>query len=704
MSFFSLASVPPLISSILFIFIGTVVYKHNKKSSLTIPFFALCFTTFIWQFAMFLLFNTKDPNIANILIKVAHTGIIFLSVTMYHFVLNFVGTVKKIDKYFLFFSYIVAIFFEISLFTNWLIDGFYVYFWSFYPRAGILHPLFLCLLTITVIRLFYLLLLTLYAERKSSSILYYQIKYLLWAVFFYFFAAFDFSLNYGFEFYPIGFLFILIFMSITSYAIVKRRFMDIKIVFRQSSVYLVSFFVIIILAIALSVFNDPNSEYFIIKNLFIILSLALLFPFVKEYFFKLANKYFFTSLYNSQEVVGDLSYKLRSTLDLDYIYEAIFDAVDSAFHPESFGFLTFNSKNNVYTFKYKKGKFKNISDVFEGSFKFHQYYIKKNRVVIFSELEEENDLNLDKIITHFKKIKVEVLVPVNIKWRNIGLLIVGKKETNDIYSDGDIDLLEVISGLGATAIENGAFYKKINKKNKELEKLLEVKTNFLRITNHQLNTPLSIMRLAYNSVEEKNISIEEGFFMAKEGVNRLSNVIFQLWMVLELESGKMILKEERVGLLEIYNEVMEEKYQMHEVKKKKLKLSLNAAKNIKDFSVLADRQKIRNIFSGLLDNAIFYTENGSVEAKLEKVSIKKKFFIKTSIIDTGVGISAEDRKNIFENFFRGKKAGLLHPDGSGIGLYIAKNVIEASGGIFLLEKDSERKGSIFSFTLPVYED
>jgi len=252
------------------------------------------------QFAMFLLFNTKDPAIAAILVKVAHIGIIFLPVFIYHFVINLTGLGKKTDIWFLRINYALAFLFEFLLFTDFFINGFYTYFWSFYPKAGMFHPLYLLFLSLTFLRIQFLFLSIFYGKNKLRGIGVHQMKYVFWAIIFYTFAASDFLLNYGIEFYPIGFLFILTFMSITAYAIIKHRFMDIKIVLRQSSVHILSFSVLSALAVFLSYFNNPTGKYFHLLNACAIVLLVILYPFVKKYFMRLANKYFFTSLYDNK--------------------------------------------------------------------------------------------------------------------------------------------------------------------------------------------------------------------------------------------------------------------------------------------------------------------------------------------------------------------------------------------------------------------
>jgi len=143
MNFLTIYTLLPLTSAILFLLLGLFVYLNNRKSIINITFFLLCFVTFWWQFSWFILFNTQNETLASYLVKIGYMGIIFIPIFFFHFFISFLKeVVKKIDKYLLYLSYFLAIVFEFFLInTNLFISGFYQYFWGFYPKAGILHPL-----------------------------------------------------------------------------------------------------------------------------------------------------------------------------------------------------------------------------------------------------------------------------------------------------------------------------------------------------------------------------------------------------------------------------------------------------------------------------------------------------------------------------------------------------------------------------------
>ncbi len=242
--------------------------------------------------------------------------------------------------------------------------------------------------------------------------------------------------------------------------------------------------------------------------------------------------------------------------------------------------------------------------------------------------------------------------------------------------------------------------KDIKEKNEHLQELLNMKGDFLRVVNHQLNTPLSIMRSAFSMMEEDSIPIDKGMEIASKGLSRMASTISEFWDAFELEGQTIKMNIEPVDIEKIINTMIEEKKNLRLAIDRKIKIKINKPK-FKIPLVLCDLKKIVHVVSNLLDNAIFYTSKGSVSVDLMIFEKNKKKYLKVLVSDTGAGIGEDDKKRLFTKFYRGSQATGLNPDGSGLGLYIAKKVIEDSGGKLILEKTKLGKGTTFSFSLPV---
>jgi signal transduction histidine kinase len=114
--------------------------------------------------------------------------------------------------------------------------------------------------------------------------------------------------------------------------------------------------------------------------------------------------------------------------------------------------------------------------------------------------------------------------------------------------------------------------------------------------------------------------------------------------------------------------------------------------------VFADADKIKSVISILLDNAINYTpEKGQINISLYRYDN----FLRFSIKDSGIGIEKQEQKFIFLKFFRTKESILAYTEGIGIGLILAKAILERHGGELGFESDGKNKGSVFWFTLPI---
>lgn len=240
----------------------------------------------------------------------------------------------------------------------------------------------------------------------------------------------------------------------------------------------------------------------------------------------------------------------------------------------------------------------------------------------------------------------------------------------------------------------------IKEKNKYLKELLKMKSDFLRVVNHQLNTPLSVMKGYFSMLEEGSYLTEKALPAIKSGLERISSTVADFWQAYELEGERMKMEPQRIDITSVVDKLLPEKQKLKLAVERGLILSIEKP-NFKVPSVWCDLKKIAHVVSNLLDNAVYYTGHGSVTVYYELVG---EDYLKVNIKDTGAGIYKEDKKKLFQKFSRGQGASSLHPDGSGLGLYIARKIVEDNFGEMTYSSDGKNKGSIFSFTLPIYKN
>jgi PAS domain S-box-containing protein len=230
---------------------------------------------------------------------------------------------------------------------------------------------------------------------------------------------------------------------------------------------------------------------------------------------------------------------------------------------------------------------------------------------------------------------------------------------------------------------------------KEIERM---KTEFVSISAHQLRTPLSAIKWTLKMFLDGDlgkITKEQGEFLEKiyQSNERMINLINDLLNVTRIEEGRYLYNPVLADIVQICQSVIDS--YKEEMEKKNLKFIFEKPKELP--KVRVDVEKISLAIQNLLENAIRYNrEGGEIEITLEEKEGKIKFSIK----DTGIGIPKNQQHRVFIKFFRAPNALRMETEGSGLGLFITKNIIEAHGGKIWFESE-EGKGTTFYFTLPV---
>lgn len=221
-----------------------------------------------------------------------------------------------------------------------------------------------------------------------------------------------------------------------------------------------------------------------------------------------------------------------------------------------------------------------------------------------------------------------------------------------------------------------------------------IKYEFVTVAAHKLRTPLTRIswstRELIDSTEEKKVL--EYAYHIQQSTNRLielTNVIFE---TTQDEAADVAYVKERIGLVEMTNEVFERLKPI--VEEKKLTMSVHVDNEI---YVNADKRRIQAVLEVLLENAVNYTPNGGF---VQVIVYDKKNRIYYSVRDSGIGVSPEERRRIFSRFYRTDAAKRMDTEGVGLGLAMAKSIITKHGGKIGVESHGENEGSIFWFTLP----
>ena len=254
--------------------------------------------------------------------------------------------------------------------------------------------------------------------------------------------------------------------------------------------------------------------------------------------------------------------------------------------------------------------------------------------------------------------------------------------------------LKEVQRLRDIEIKSKALAKSLAKE----RELSEVKDTFIKTTAHQLRTPTSAIKLAIEFLSEKkkkfSPEIQEFLDDALSGTKDLANIVNDLVAVSEFGFGRYKLENPKpIDIVKVTEDIID-KYEF-EIKEKKIDFQFQTPGV--GLEVQSTLRAMRFIIQNLIDNAVCYTkERGKIILSIKKV----KNFIEFKIEDSGIGIPDPEKKLIFSECFRASNAIEQKNVGTGLGLYLTKNIIEAHQGKIWFE--SERgKGSTFYFTLPI---
>lgn len=237
--------------------------------------------------------------------------------------------------------------------------------------------------------------------------------------------------------------------------------------------------------------------------------------------------------------------------------------------------------------------------------------------------------------------------------------------------------------------------KEVLAKQHALEEESKREKEFLILASHQLYTPLSIIRGFSAILNDKTLGNltpkqEKASTEIYNNIIRMTKLVSELLSISKIQSGTFKIEREKTDLRKLLSGIVDDFKQTKT--NKKVPLEIELAPQLEEAEI--DGDKIRLVCSNLIDNALKYTTSGSVVVKAKQND--RETII--SIADSGIGIRQQDDEKIFEPFFRGKNILELDNKGTGLGLYIAKLIVNRHGG--KIWYDSSEKGTTFSFTIP----
>lgn len=691
--------------------LGPLVYFRNRKNVSNIMFGLLALLISSWILLNYLIDSAYSVDLAISLIRAANAIGAFLVFVLLVFILNF-PSLRKNQIGLIVVLFFGACFFSLVAIFGQVTVGVQKMEWGFNPVLGFMaipySAYIIAMLSISFI-------LSGYKFLKSRSLDRTQLAYLFFGL----------TISGGIiilvntviplisnsaQYSRFSFFAVVIFVFFTSYAIIKHRLMDIRFVVARSVVYslllvmLAGFYSSSIFFIQELFFDAAFAPGYIFIQIVLATAMAFMFQPLRRWLTKITDSIFFKEQYNTEELLDKVAHSVSSSIIL---VEVLYRAIDSLLSQMKI------DRGVIYVFS-EAGRVIEPQSigcrVLPKVASREIFGLTHDGVLVVDEISEES--NYKKTLS---KLGFSVAIPLKSKSGVSGVFLLGEKKSGEMFNANDIKVFEIIGPEISMAIENAKSYEKIEKfnitlrqeikkavaelekKNEQLKELDRAKDEFISMASHQLRTPLTAIKgylsmLLEGDAGEVKLSQYDFVNEAFQGANRMVGLINDLLNVSRMETGRFFLDPKETNMENI---VREEVGQLKkQAKEKGLKLEIDIKGKIP--KVYVDEIKIRQVVMNFADNAIYYTNTGSVVVSLE--NDKKSIIYKVK--DTGIGVPKLQQKNLFSKFFRADNARHVRPDGTGLGIYLAKKVIDDHGGKMIFSS-SEGKGSTFGFEIPI---
>jgi signal transduction histidine kinase len=304
----------------------------------------------------------------------------------------------------------------------------------------------------------------------------------------------------------------------------------------------------------------------------------------------------------------------------------------------------------------------------------------------------------------FERWDIEVVFPIVEPQKEIlGFLVLGRKESGELYTREDMEYLGLMSAQAALAMGRIALQEKLILQNAEKEKLEEVselKSLFVASVSHELKTPLTSIKIMSELLQSgtglSREKIHEYAHIIEGESDRLTRLINNVLDFSKIERGIKVYSFAEVDLNDIVKDsinVMKYQFELEG-------FTLRHTQSKVPLTINADKDAIRSALINVLSNAMKYSHNEKV---IDVYTFKRERHVGVTIADRGIGIPNEERLRIFDQFYRGESKHTRNVGGLGLGLAIVKHVMDAHGGEINVFSEVGKE-SKFELLFPAFGD
>lgn len=440
--------------------------------------------------------------------------------------------------------------------------------------------------------------------------------------------------------------------------------------------------------------------------------LAILFWPVKRFFDTVTDNVFYHDRYKVEDFFARFGEVLTSAADLRRLLERASAELATTFKVEQ-AFFLLHQADDVIARHLSAGTAGHAMLTAHDVELLDSYATGTGPGVIVTELLGDEHGALRRAL---RRHRIAVVMTLRHEDKAFGYVALGDR-LSGTYTKRDIDTLVGTSNELVIAIQNALSLhevrnlnatleqrinvatKELRRSNAKLKHLDEVKDEFMSMASHQLRTPLAGVKGNLSMVLEGDMGplrpkqekvLQEAFTSS----DRMAGLVSDFLNVSRIQTGKFVIEKTSFDLRAVVDQEVDRLRPMAATHH--MKLQFNAEGH--DFVVEADESKLRQVIMNFIDNAIYYSHpDSTITINL----VRTKDAVALTVVDTGIGVPKAAQAKLFKKFFRAKNARSQRPDGTGVGLFLARKVISAHHGS-LIFSSKEGMGSTFGFQMPLH--
>jgi signal transduction histidine kinase len=397
------------------------------------------------------------------------------------------------------------------------------------------------------------------------------------------------------------------------------------------------------------------------------------------------------------ELLTQIGRELSSAANLDGVLQSILSAATELTSSESASILGLDEESNTLRFLALSPAYKNT---------LQSVIVPLDKSIagmVFSQKKTAAVNNVAASPFHYKtadhisgfQTRSLLVAPILFRNESLGVIEVVNKNDDADYTGEDVTILETLASQTAIAVQNTRLQKLLEKTQNDASRLDKMKSDFVAITSHELRTPLGL--IIGHSTFMREMVTEEEYTEQLDAIiksaMRLKEIIENMSSMDNFQNGVSVVRQRSVSVRRLLLDTIVSYRQDAEARKVSIDLDLSDS----DLLIEGDSEKIGIAINNLIKNAIaFANEGGHVFVVSEKVP----GYVKVSVIDDGIGIPIKDLPHVFERFYQVESHLTRKHGGMGLGLSVAKMMVEMHGGRIWVES-VEGKGSMFTMLLPL---